>query len=139
KGDDDLQLRLNWAHEALAKADYEEVGWSSAHGVSYYYVRKGDRVYPFDEIKKCDEIDKCFRDQVRIRVSDHYANPVRCVGPGQISIDFTVQITADLPREEVEKRVSEAITEREQYFSSAEYTKLCRELAVLFDMLHEEE
>jgi hypothetical protein len=100
-----LQRRFTWAGELLGQLGFEHWGESSVHGRSEYYIAKGSSE------------DEDFEDQVRIRVSDHYAHQFRS-DMGIVSVDFTVQVDPSHKRHQVERLVRDRVSERTEYLNS---------------------
>lgn len=107
-----LGRRFAWADKILTEAGFVAWSFSDAHGSSHYYIPLGSETR--------DESD------VRIRVSDHYANQLRS-DMGKVTVDFTVVIKHGTPRANVEKAALTAIQERKEYLESDDWKELAAE------------
>jgi hypothetical protein len=112
KVDNELEERFRWASTPLAKAGYVLWGWSPTHGRSKYYIKAGDE-------------SRGFNDQIRIRVSDHFANSERYDLDRRTFMDFQVDLDPADTLDEVVKQVEEAIRERERFLLSDDYQAFC--------------
>jgi hypothetical protein len=118
-----IENRVGWAIEVLENAGFQEVGFSNAHGISYYF---STNIGDWDS-KNWDE-DWTYEYHVRIRVSDHYAHPCRYDECNGQQIDFNVDIDPKMTRRQVERLVRQAIKEREEYLSSTSWQEVRNQL-----------